>query len=156
MTEDSRSEPLARRQLMHRRQFLGLAGSLGLAAAARGSKSNDAFDPEAWLKKRKIGRLTTRTPQSGKPLQALAATTLDEWKAERALYEKALRELIGPWPDKRPGLEARTIEEKRFGKYTRRKVGFRSLPSKAAYASEIRAWLFVPRGPKPPRPAIIT
>jgi dienelactone hydrolase len=141
---------------MHRRQFLGVAGSLGLAAVARGVEVNDAFDPEAWLKKRKIGRLTTRTPQSGKPLQALAATTLDEWKAERALYEKALRELIGPWPQKRPALEARTIEEKTFDKYTRRKVGFCSLPSKAAYASEIRAWLFVPRKPRPPRPAIIT
>jgi dienelactone hydrolase len=140
---------------MHRRHFLGVAGTFAIAPTAWGADANDTFDPEAWLRKRQLGRLTTRTPQSGKPLQPLAAQTLDEWKTERALYEKALRELIGAWPEKRPALEARVLEEKAFPKYTRTKVGFRTLLSPAAHASEIRAWLFVPREPTTPRPAII-
>lgn len=141
---------------MHRRHFLGLAGSVALAATTQRAESNDTFDPEAWLKKRRLGRLTTQTPQSGKPLQALAARTLDEWKKERALYDKALRELIGGRPDQKPALEARVLDQKDLPKYTRFKVGFRSVPSKALYASEIRAWLLVPKQPKPPRPALIT
>jgi dienelactone hydrolase len=141
---------------MNRRHFLGTATPLALATMAPARGLHDTFDPEDWLRKRKIGRLTTRTPQSGKPLQALAAQTLDGWKQERTLYHRALRELIGSWPRKRPALEACLIEREAFPKYTRRKVGFRSLPSKAEHASEIRAWLFVPPGPKPPRPAVVT
>jgi dienelactone hydrolase len=141
---------------MNRRQFLGTAVPLVLDTGANDKGLPDTFDPKDWLRKRKIGRLTTRTPQSGKPLQPLAAQTLDGWKEERLLYLKALYELIGRWPRKRPALEARVLEEKVFPKYTRRKVGFRSLPSKAEHASEIRAWLLVPKKPKPPRPAIIT
>jgi dienelactone hydrolase len=64
--------------------------------------------------------------------------------------------LVGAWPDKRPALEARVIEEKGLAKYTRFKVGFRSLPSKAEQASEIRAWLFLPKDVKAAGPAIIT
>jgi dienelactone hydrolase len=141
---------------MNRRHFLGVAGCLAVATATNGAEPNDVFDPEAWLKKRKLGRLKTETPQSAKPLQPLAAQTLEDWKKERALYETALRELIGPWPEKRPTLGGRVIEEKAFPKYTRLKVGFRSSPSKADQASEIRAWLFLPKDAKPPRPAIIT
>jgi dienelactone hydrolase len=141
---------------MRRRHFLTFAGSAALASTARGNEPDRPFDPEAWLKRRHLGRLTTVTPQSGKPLQALASTTLGDWKQERALYEKALRELVGPWPRRRPALEARVLEQKAFARYTRSKVGFRSLPSDAPHASEIRAWLFVPAGAKPPRPAIIT
>jgi dienelactone hydrolase len=140
---------------MQRRQFLGAAAAL-LAPALVRAEPDDTFDPEAWLKKRKLGRLTTKTPQSDKPLQPIAARSLDEWKKERKLYEVALRELIGPWSEKRPTLEARVIEEKKFDHYTRAKVGFRSLPSKADYASEIKAWLFVPAKGKAPWPAIIT
>jgi dienelactone hydrolase len=123
-----------------------------LAAAA---DPNDSFDPEAWLKARRLGKLTTVTPQSGKPLAPLAATTLRAWEKERTLYEKAFRELIGPWPAKRPPLASRVIERRELGKLTRYKVGFRSLPSEARYASEITAWLFVPTAPKSPRPALI-
>jgi dienelactone hydrolase len=140
---------------MHRRQFLGAAGGAALAGAARGDRPDDAFDPEAWLKKRQLGRLTTITPQSGKPLQPLAARTAAAWERERALYEKALWELIGAWPGRRPALDARVIEEKAFPGYTRSKVAFRSLPSPSAHASEVRAWLFVPARPKPPRPAVV-
>jgi dienelactone hydrolase len=142
--------------MLHRRHFLAIAGEFAIVSACRAADQNDTFDPESWLKKRSLGRLTTETPQSGKPLQGLQAKTLDEWKHERALYEKALRELIGSWPAKRPALEARVIEEKALAKYMRFKVGFRSLPSKAEHASEIRAWLFIPKNAKQPRPAIIT
>ncbi len=143
-----------RRELL--RQSLALAGSLGVATATPAAEPPDPFDPAAWLRQRRLGKLTTRTPQSGKPLQPLAAATLDAWKKERALYENALRELIGPWPEKRPDLRARVIEQREFDKYTRHKVGFRTLPSAAEHASEIRAWLLVPKGPKLPRPAVIT
>jgi dienelactone hydrolase len=141
---------------MHRRQFLSVSGSMALAASAQEGGSSDSFDTAGWLKQRKIGRLTTQTPQCGKPLQVLSAVTLEAWKKERALYERALRELVGAWPQERPALQARVLEEKTFPKYTRFKVGFRSLPTKAAYAAEIRAWLLMPREPKPPLPAVLT
>jgi dienelactone hydrolase len=141
---------------MHRRDFLGLGASLALAAATRAAVADVPFDPEEWLKKRRIDRFTTRTPQSDKPLQPLAAQTLEAWRKEHVLYEKALWELIGSWPAKRSSLAARVYEEKAFPQFRRFKVGFRSLPSTAGYASEIRAWLLVPREAKPPRPAIIT
>lgn len=126
-----------------------------ISLISRGADPNPGFDPLAWLKQRKLGKLTTTTPQTGKPLQGLMATTLEEWKRERIQYERAFRELIGPWPSERPPLQSRVIERKEFAKFTRYKVSFRSLPSDAEYASEIRAWLFIPRGPKPPRPAIV-
>jgi dienelactone hydrolase len=103
-----------------------------------------------------LGRLQTITPQSGKELQPLAAHSRPEWEQERSLHEKALRELIGPWPDKRPALEARVLEHKKEPRWTRYKVGFSSLGSPAKYASEIRAWLFVPERRALPRPALIT
>ena len=142
--------------MMHRRQFLAVAGCVSLMPVGRAAEPNETFDPASWLKKRNLGRLTTETPQSGKPLQPLQAKSLEEWKKERTLYEKALRELIGASPEKRPALETRVLEEKALAKYTRFKVGFRSLPSKAEHASEIRAWLLVPKNAKSPRPAIIT
>jgi len=135
--------------MLDRRSFLEI-----LAATLAG-QADGKFDPEDWLRRRKLGRLTTATPQAGKALQPLAAKTLPEWDKERKLYEQALRELIGPWPEKRPPLQARVIEEKAFPKYTRFKVGFASLPAKAAHASEIRAWLFVPAVKKRPLPAIV-
>ncbi|MCX8138836.1 MAG: prolyl oligopeptidase family serine peptidase [Gemmataceae bacterium] len=128
---------------------------LMLAPPVIAADRNDVFDPLAWLRARKLGKLTTVTPQSGKPLRGLAAATRAEWEKERALYLQAFRELIGPWPRERPPLQARVIERKEFAQFIRYKVGFRSLPSEAEYASEIRAWLFVPTVPKPPRPAIV-
>jgi dienelactone hydrolase len=132
------------------------AASEPVAAVA----ADGAFDPADWLRERKLGRLITRTPQSGKALQPIAARTLAEWKEERKAYLAALRELIGPWSERRPELRARVIEQKDFDKYTRYKVGFRSLAAKAGreaeYASEIRAWLMTPKMSKPPWPAIIT
>jgi hypothetical protein len=47
------------------------------------------------------------------------------------------------------------IERQAFEKYERFKVGYGSLPSDAAHASEIFAWLFVSKTRKPPLPAII-
>jgi dienelactone hydrolase len=130
--------------------------AVALALPPAGATEPAAFDPAAWLRQRHLGRLTTHTPQTGKPLQPLAARSLADWRKERRLYERALRELIGPWPVKRPPLGARVLEHKVTAKWTRYKVAFRSLPSKAAYASEIRAWLFVPAGTKGRRPALIT
>ena len=95
---------------MHRRQFLGIACGLAYAASVKGVEPNDTFDPDAWLRQRKMGRLRTVTPQSNKPLQPIAAQTLAEWQKERLLYEKALRELIGSWPQKRPALAAGRAE----------------------------------------------
>jgi dienelactone hydrolase len=133
-----------------------IAGLCACCPAGAGEPSGPAtFDPEQWLRQRKLGRLTVETPQSGKPLQSLAAPSREEWEKERRLYERALRELIGSWPQKRPPLGARVLEEKSFPKWTRYKVSFRSLPSKAAHASEIRAWLFVPARRAGRRPAII-
>lgn len=93
---------------------------------------------------RKQGKIAVVTAQLGKPLQKIAANSLDEWRKERGGYEKAYRELVGSWPAERPTLRARVLEEKATDKWTRFKVAFTSLPSKAAHASEIRAWLFVP------------
>jgi dienelactone hydrolase len=134
---------------------------LGLVLVGAGAAHGDQparhapFDPAAWLQVRKLGKLTVQTPQSGKPLQPLGARTLKEWHKERGLYERAVRELIGPWPERRPALEARELEKVVTPKWTRYKVAYRSLPSKAAHASEIRAWLFVPAGRRGKVPAII-
>jgi cephalosporin-C deacetylase-like acetyl esterase len=137
---------------------LGLAVLLGPAVVAlpAGPSQPSAFNPEQWLRQRGLGRLTIETAQSGKALQPLAAKTLAEWEKERVLYERALRELIGPWPERRPALEPRVLEKKITAKWTRYKVAYRTLPSKAAHASEIRAWLFVPAGRSGRLPAIIT
>lgn len=109
---------------MQRRHFL--AASFALAQSPLWAyEPADRFDPQAWLKKRGLGKLTTVTPQSGKALQSIAANSLAEWNAERALYERALRELIGPWPETRPEVKGRVIEEKGFDKYVRFKVGWR-------------------------------
>jgi hypothetical protein len=54
---------------MNRRTFLRAAGGTALAwAAVRGAEDDPAFDPGQWLRRHKQGRLTVRTPQSGKPL----------------------------------------------------------------------------------------
>lgn len=143
---------------MNRRTALqmSLAG-FGFAGFVRAAETGDPpFDSEDWLRHRKLGRLTVKTPQSGKKLQPLAAHTLADWEKERALYMQALRELIGPWPDKRPEGKPRVLEEKATDKWVRYKVAFASLPSKSATASEIKAWLFVPKGAKGPRPALVT
>jgi dienelactone hydrolase len=123
---------------------------------AGGQGRQPTFDPAQWLGQRKLGKLTMQTPQSGKPLQALAAKTLAEWEKERVLYQRALRELIGPWPERRPALDARVLEKKVTPKWTRYKVAYRTLPSGALHASEIRAWFFVPSGRTGRLPAIIT
>lgn len=121
----------------------------------RGADPHDAFDPLAWLQARRLGKLATVTPQSGKPLQAIAATTREAWEKERSLYEAAWRELIGPWPRERPALQSRILERHDFAEFIRYKVGFRSLPSGADYASEIKAWLFIPKTVKRPLPALV-
>lgn len=131
--------------------LLGLTFALPIGAG----EPSDDFDPLAWLKARGLGTLTTVTPQTGRPLRAIEAATLDEWLEERTLYEQALRELLGQWPPERPPLMPRVIEAQEFPEFIRYKVGFRSLPSDAAYASEIRAWLFVPLALPPPRPAVV-
>jgi cephalosporin-C deacetylase-like acetyl esterase len=141
---------------MERRTFLHGAALAALGAAGRAAEEDPAFDPGQWLRRRKQGRLTVRTPQSGKPLQPLAAKSLKEWEKERPLYEGALRELIGPWPEKRPDLKARVLEEEKAERWTRYKVGFQSLPSSSAVASEVRAWLFVPRKREGKLPALVT
>jgi dienelactone hydrolase len=147
--------PLPRR-FLHRRNFLRIAGGLGVVAAFTGADAADEFDPKVWLRVRGLGRLTVQTPQSNRPLQPLALQTLPEWQAERERYLKALRELIGQWPKMRPPLDPVTIEQQDFEKFTRYKVGFCSLPSAAEHASQIRAWLFVPKNRPAPRPAVIT
>src|SRR5438270_5358871 len=107
--------------------LLGLAAVLSGSTLAGEPPEPSTFDPGAWLRQHKLGRLTTRTPQSGKALQPLSATTLQEWEKERRLYAAALRELIGPWPRKRPELAARVLAKDAFPKYARYKVGFRSV-----------------------------
>jgi cephalosporin-C deacetylase-like acetyl esterase len=144
---------------MHRRAFVQAAGGAALSAAAdpaRGADEDPVFDPGQWLRRHKQGRLTVRTPQSGKPLAPLAARDRAAWERERALYEEALRELIGPWSRTRPDLKPRVLEEKAGERWTRYKVGFRSLPSASEAASEVRAWLFVPRGRGGRLPALVT
>src|SRR5262249_10560653 len=124
--------------------FLCLVIFAGPLVEADEPSGND-FDPAAWLRARKLGRLMVKTPQSDRPLRGIAAATREDWETERGLYLKVLRELIGPWPAERPALSPRVLEEREFPKYVRFKVGFQSLPSGAEYASEIRAWLFLPR-----------
>lgn len=138
-------------------RYLGLLAALVLliVSVMLGDEPTAVFDPGAWLKARKLGKLATATPQSGKPLQPLAASNLDEWEKERACYETAFRELIGPWPKQRPPLQPRILEQQEFEKFIRYKVGFRTLPSRAEHASEIRAWLFVPAPAQQPCPAIV-
>src|SRR5262249_3516758 len=54
-----------------------------------------------------------------------------------------------------PPLEPVVLEEVAGEDWTRLKVSFATLPSPAAHASRIRAWLFIPKGRDGPRPAII-
>jgi dienelactone hydrolase len=133
----------------------GLALALLLTTAGPGA-ADERFHPEEWLRQHNLGRLTVTTLQSGKPLQPFAARSLEQWEQERRVYEQAYVELIGPWPRERPPLKTRVLEEKRAAKWTRFKVGFATLPSPAAHASEIRAWLFVPTGKTGRLPAIVT
>src|SRR6516164_6894909 len=95
--------------IRHATTILLLAACAAVAGEPPAAKP---FDPAAWLRERHRGRLTTRTPQAGKPLQPLAARSLADWRKERRLYERALRELIGPWPKKRPPLDARVLERR--------------------------------------------
>jgi dienelactone hydrolase len=148
---------------MHRRTFLraaaGLAGPLysdHLALSAQGPSPLATFDPDQWLRRHHVGRFETRTPQSDKPLQPLAARSQSAWEPERRLYEKALRELIGPWPPHRAPLEAVVLEKHVTMRWARYKVAFRSTASGPSHASQIRAWLFVPARPAGPRPALVT
>src|SRR5437016_2738823 len=123
-----------RRSLLSR--TMRALATLGLGCLTPLGMADDStrFDPASWLRRRKLGRLQTVTLQSGKELQPLAAQSRAEWEKERRGYEKALRELIGPWPEKRPALQARLLEQKKESKWTRYRVSFRSLPSPAAYA----------------------
>ncbi len=141
--------------MLERRRFLAELIALGLSRSET-VQADVPFDPAEWLRRRRLGRLTTVTPQAGKPLQPLAARSLDEWEKERTLYATALRELIGAWPGRRPPLQARESESREFPSYTRLKVSFSSLPSQANYASEIRAWMLIPKGKRKPLPALIT
>jgi dienelactone hydrolase len=108
------------------------------------------------LTQRKLGKFATVTPQSGQPLRGIQAQTLDEWKTERRLYEKAFVELIGHWPERRPLLNTNVLDEHVAEEWTRFKVSFSSLPSDVESASVIRAWLFVPNGRQGKLPAIVT
>jgi dienelactone hydrolase len=126
--------------------FLTASGSL---------EADEPFAPEEWLRRRDLGRLTATTTQSGRPLQPIAARSLEQWEQERRGYQRAFVELVGPWPHRRPPLRAAVLEEKVFGEGTRRKVSFDTLPSDAAHASAVRAWLFVPARPWGRQPAII-
>jgi dienelactone hydrolase len=138
------------------RWFLASGLALGFLTAAGSQVSDQRFHPEEWLRQRKLGKLTIITPQTGKPLLPIAARSREEWERERRVYERAYIELIGPWARVRPPLKAKVLEEQHTGKWTRFKVAFATLPSPAAYASEIRAWLFVPTGRSGRLPAIIT
>jgi dienelactone hydrolase len=131
-----------------------LVGGLALAALAAGIP-DDRFSPEDWLRQRKIGKLTVATPQSGKPVRPIEARSLEAWRKERALYERAYVELVGPWPSRRPPLAPKVLEEHRAAKWTRYKVSFASLPSAAPHATTIRAWLFVPTERPGRLPAIV-
>jgi dienelactone hydrolase len=132
-----------------------LIGGLVLGALGLGM-SDERFSPEDWLRQREIGKLTITTPQSGKPVRPFEARSLEAWEKERSLYERAYVELIGPWPARRPALEPRVLEEHRAAKWTCYKVSFATLPSPAAHASTIRAWLFIPAARTGRLPAIVT
>jgi dienelactone hydrolase len=150
---------LSRRQL--------LAGTAGVVAAGRlgGVRLETAsadlvcdppapFDPARWMAERGQGLLQTKTPQSNLPLRPIAARNAAAWHSERAKYATAWRELIGPWP-LRPALDPQVIAAHDDPDFTRLKVSYKSLLSGAPYASDIRAWLFLPKGPVRPRPAIV-
>src|SRR5262245_31701574 len=134
------------------RQGLAL---LFLLVASRYLLAGEQFAPEEWLRLRHLGKLTSITPQSGRPIQRIAARSLDQWQKERQGYLRAYIELVGAWPALRPPLCPTILEEKAFAKWTRFKVSFSSLASDAAHASAIRAWLFVPARLHGRQPAII-
>jgi dienelactone hydrolase len=127
-----------------------------LLGAVTPRAADQSFSPEDWLRQRKLSALSVTTPQSGKPLQPIAAGSLEEWKRERQGYAKAYRELIGPWPAERLPLKARLLEKTVAARWTRFKVAFTSLPGDTPHAGELRAWLFVPAGHSEKMPAIIT
>jgi dienelactone hydrolase len=128
---------------------------LFLLAASQFLEAGEQFAPGEWLRLRHLGKLTSITPQSGRPIQPFAARSLDQWEKERLGYLQAYVELVGAWPASRPPLSPTVLEEKAFGKWTRFKVSFSSLASDAAHASAIRAWLFVPARSHGRQPAII-
>jgi dienelactone hydrolase len=118
--------------------------------------ADEPFAPEEWLRQHNLGRLTTDSIQSGKPLQPIAAKSLEQWNEERKQYLRAYLELIGTWPPRRPELKPVLLEEKAFDRWTRYKVSFATLPFSDAHVSAVRAWLLVPTRLRGPHPAIIT
>jgi dienelactone hydrolase len=146
---------------MRRREFLAAAGAAAATASVRppwawasAPDCGGTFDPDRWLAERGQGRLKTRTPQSDRPLRTIKATTAAEWKAERAQYLTAWRELVGPWPA-RPPLDAQVLSTEETDAYTRYKVAYASL-SGDPVVSRITAWLLVPHGLTAPAPAVVT
>jgi len=142
-----------------RRRVLALgAGAAALASLPRSAHAlrcvPEWFDPQAWLDERGQGPLTTVTPQSGRPLQGIQATNLASWLPERALYEAALRELVGPWPAA-PLLEPRIAGRTRSRRWTRYRVSYQSLPARQRRLRTIGAYLFVPNDLSLPRPALV-
>jgi dienelactone hydrolase len=143
---------LARRRLLRAPALIGgpIVVALGLGM------SDDRFAPEDWLRRRRIGKLSVTTPQSGKPVRPFESRSLEAWREERSLYERAYVELVGPWPSRCPALEPRVLEEHRSAKWTRYKVSFATVSSPEAHASTIRAWLFIPATRSGRLPAIVT
>jgi dienelactone hydrolase len=152
---------------MNRREFLkataAAAAAAGLARIPLAGRARAAdpvcdppapFDPAAWCAARGQGRFATKTPQSNLPLRGIVAKNLAAWGAERALYLKAFREAIGPWPA-RPALQPAVLETYTGDPaFTRYKVAYQTL-SGDPFASQIRAWLFIPNGVVAPRPAVV-
>ena len=148
--------------LVDRRSFLkasaaaaaGLAIRVPVRAAATTCEPAAPFDPAAWCKARGQGMLKTKTPQSNLPLRGIVSKNVSAWNAERSKFEAAFRELIGPWPAS-PPLAPAEYDRHEDPAFTRIRVSYRSL-SGDAYASDIKAWLFIPKGYTTPRPAIVT
>jgi dienelactone hydrolase len=152
---------------IERRDFLRLGATAAVlgagrrllpvrALAAGGCEPAAPFDPKAWLAARGQTKLTTVTPQSGLPLIPIRAQKLTKWESERQGYLAALRELLGPWPE-RPSLDPAVHEtvDNPADPFVRHKVSYRSLACDEPHAERIKAWLLVPRGGGP-RPAIVT
>ena len=71
------------------------------------------------------------------------------WETQRADLKRRVLEILGPFPEEKPDLDARVVDEVDCGTYVRRKVLYQSQPGE-----DIPAYLMLPKETDGPRPAI--
>ena len=153
---------------MERRDFLQLsafaiAASRMPALAQQRPLPKSEFDyvDWSWRRWRTITRETyprvtgrqTGSAELGYPLDNPDKTTIKappEWNLRRESIKEVITSFLGNPPTSRPPLAPRTVEEKEFETYTRRKLTFQS-----ELGDHVPAYLLVPKHLNGPVPAVL-